>query len=643
MKNDVEAYEKILTINDNFYNNNKSPILFQNKILLYLKSKNNEEKDEKIDELIYYLIQYKKKFQKNISFYARKQFFLLNNQKNNSKELNEDLTNFDCFQKNVYDNLESLINTLLYIDNLSLRKEKIKTIYNWFFKCYNFYHELKNIKEKTSKLPNEIYSELELNQNNKKIVEKYHEDYLNEVENNGLIHRTNEINFFKPNELLKEKKVKNITIKINKNKFTKSIKYDIKKLKEFKGSYSYNRPPYQFYFGKGEQDIIIEKNKLIQEKRNSEEINEALLDYGKKVALYRMNLNNKHEIKKLIEIYNKKNSTSIKKKILNLFSTNKSKKELKKSFSFYMKLNNLEKKKNNSDEIENITILKKVDINNIKNLDKNQIIKDIPINSNKKYDFSCKLKNLFKSKIYNIKREFNDDKIPSDIIYKKRNDDKIFKNRSCYKTMCGFQELHKPILNYSFNPLSGYDLFNYKTNFYNKYFNSDDKEEENQNNKYILFNSTNYFCKKNYNKNKNNLLELRKNMNNSKIFELNRLKNRIIYNSHSNCSILENNYNINENRHLTQRKNIKELLNNFNNSNVQNDIINETNKSAINILNNKKNKNFFNRINMKNLSNAFLNKYNDNEFFPNLYLPNLEKSLLNLPLNNLNISKISKN
>ena len=75
MKNDIESYEKILTINDN-YNNNKSPISFQNKILLYLKSKNIEEKDDKLDELINYLINYKKQFQKKISFFARKQFFL---------------------------------------------------------------------------------------------------------------------------------------------------------------------------------------------------------------------------------------------------------------------------------------------------------------------------------------------------------------------------------------------------------------------------------------------------------------------------------------------------------------------------------------------------------------------------------------
>ena len=39
-------------------------------------------------------------------------------------------------------------------------------------------------------------------------------------------------------------------------------------------------------------------------------------------------------------------------------------------------------------------------------------------------------------------------------------------------------------------------------------------------------------------------------------------------------------------------------------------------------------KNFF-----KNLKNAFLIKHNENEFFPNLYLPNLQNSLLNLPLN----------
>ena len=615
MKNDIESYEKILAINNN-YNNNKSPISFQNKILLYLKSKNIEEKDDKLDELINYLINYKKQFQKNISFYARKQLFLLNNQKK------EDLTDFNCFQKNVYDNLESLINTLLYIDNLSLRKEKIKKIYNWFFKCYNFYNELKNIKEKTSKLPNEIYSELELNQHNKKLVEKFHEDYLNEVENNGLIHRNKEINYFKPNVLLKEKKVKKINNPQNKKRYSNYIKYDIKKIKEFKGSYSYIRPPYQFYFGKGEQEIITEKNKLIQEKRNSEEINDALIDYGKKVALYRMNLNNKHEIKKLIEVYNKKISTSVEKKIINF--SNKSKKEIKKSFSmnsFYKKTNKLERKKNKFDTIQNKKeIIKKIDINNIKNLDENQNIKDIPINSNKKYDFSFKLKNLFESKINNSKREFNE--FPSDIIYKKRNENNIFNNRFCYKTMCKFREEHKPILNYSFNPLSGFDLFNYKSNFYNKYFNSDDKEEKNDK---FIFNSTNYFCKKNYNKNKNNLLELRKNMNNSKIFELYRLKNRIFNKSHSNSSIFDNNNNINENR---SRKNVKEFLNN---SSLN---INEITKNL-----NKKDKKLFN---MKNLSNAFLIKHNDNEFFPNLYFPNLGNSLLNLPLN-YNIIKKSKN
>ena len=115
-------------------------------------------------------------------------------------------------------------------------------------------------------------------------------------------------------------------------------------------------------------------------------------------------------------------------------------------------------------------------------------------------------------------------------------------------------------------------------------------------------------------------------MNNSKIFELYRLKNRIFNKSHSNSSIFDNNNNnINENR---TRKNVKEFLNN---SSLN---INEITKNL-----NKKDKKLFN---MKNLSNAFLIKHNDNEFFPNLYFPNLGNSLLNLPLN-YNIIKKSKN
>ena len=73
--------------------------------------------------------------------------------------------------------------------------------------------------------------------------------------------------------------------------------------RETKFSYSYNRPPYNYSSMVVEKKIKDSKLKLVAEKRGQEEINEHLEKFGVERAKYKENMNNKYELKSIINMY----------------------------------------------------------------------------------------------------------------------------------------------------------------------------------------------------------------------------------------------------------------------------------------------------------------------------------------------------
>ena len=73
--------------------------------------------------------------------------------------------------------------------------------------------------------------------------------------------------------------------------------------RETKFSYSYNRPQYNYDTMIIENNIKNNKLKLLSEKRGEEEIIEHLNKYGLKRAKYKEEMNNKYELKSVINMY----------------------------------------------------------------------------------------------------------------------------------------------------------------------------------------------------------------------------------------------------------------------------------------------------------------------------------------------------
>ena len=300
--------------------------------------------------------------------------------------------------------------------------------------------------------------------------------------------------------------------------------------KEIKSSYSYYRPDMEFNILNAEKKIAENKNQLLAEKKNQEEIIKNLKDFGRIRAQYKADEEKKCQLKSIINYYvnNKKLDTKLLTKYRQTFITSKNmplNKEIKES-NVYSNLrssisiknltpfkekneNKLEKKFNSQniseyqyeyeDDMNNFDnkseeeekrkkeeeklfdkmsrryqrrytysrkdIAKrfrridgdKLILNEAKNMDKKT--KEILDNEKEKitnYDISIKFKKL------NIKKKLLDDranqaknedesddeinnknKLPSDIVYKLANDDKVFKQNLIYKKLCNLNPKSK--------------------------------------------------------------------------------------------------------------------------------------------------------------------------------------------------------
>ena len=279
------------------------------------------------------------------------------------KKLSEELIKFNEYKEEIAttitnpDKLKKLQETFkfkllsklenLVIDALNMRvkenkNERIKKIYDWYNDKYDYFLQLKEMKERTTQDINQI--ELE--------EPKKEEHYLTLKEINE--HRSDIKGYENASKRLKNFKRKNIE-----NKATKEIKFAFKDgvnlnyyykengfnntltsfkenisasstyydtfykknkieintgsdwfrrtgldfSKEQKSSYSFIRPKYEYNFLSVEKDINIEKNKLIKEKRNEEERIKAMKEFAFRKSFYNSNVNQKNEMKELLNLY----------------------------------------------------------------------------------------------------------------------------------------------------------------------------------------------------------------------------------------------------------------------------------------------------------------------------------------------------
>ena len=177
--------------------------------------------------------------------------------------------------------------------------------------------------------------------------------------------------------------------------------------KETKFSYSYLRPIYDLNNIYLENKIIEEKNKLIALKRNKEEINAKLKEFSYFRAKYKESLNNKYEMKNLLNIYVNQHD----------FSSDKLKKyKIKIREKEKEKMESIEARNSNVSEIKNV---ESSEFNNRKSLI------NLNLNLRKNYQSEKVLDNKIKeenSNVSNIKSE-----------YSEKSDAKLKSNPSSYK------------------------------------------------------------------------------------------------------------------------------------------------------------------------------------------------------------------
>ena len=316
---------------------------------------NSEERNSYLDIMVNDLAFYK---------YQRSQS-LFNN------TINTDISSPENF---LYNFLEKYLLEVSYITDKEKREEKIRKIYEWYKEKKKFEKDMKTINYKSYKERNEVdeneylltkkenkFKTLDTDNNhrnlgliNKKMLEEYERKKMSKPfwalkkaissqtlpfkGNNTLTTSTSlsRNNFEKVNlnSLYSSTKGTNVPTKKNYNLETSSFidkpvgglmekDYIISDKdntneniflppvnRETKFSYSYLRPMYDLNAIYLENKIIKEKNRLLSLKRNQEEIKEKLREYSLFRSKFKENLNNKFEMKNLLNLYVNQNNLS---------------------------------------------------------------------------------------------------------------------------------------------------------------------------------------------------------------------------------------------------------------------------------------------------------------------------------------------
>ncbi len=473
------------------------------------------------------------------------------------------------FKELFCNNLEVLIVQLLSCHKEETFKEKLNIIYNWFQKKINEYNSIKNINEKSYDININDYKHFFIK---KKKSLDFDEKIEDEKQHRSFIPNSNKLKEFNfkniklsQNNLVE--KIKEIDENNNLKEYEKNkLKHQIKNLNQpqiktirkivmYENLENKNKiiPSSDFSFITGtkiiDKKIINEKNNDLSNKRNEEEINKNINEFGKKRALFKGNSNKKFEIKKLI-----KNYSNIIKKTKNISISKKNTKEIKNFFTKkyktkkinsykespkkkFIKQKSLQIKRNfpilNSFN-KSFNILPKVSLNNIQNINqKSKIIFNNSLDNEENEEektFYLSFR-LSKSKSLNNLFFFHkkNKQILNDTIFKYTTIDKLFKYRINYSKIINTPEISNSIQN-SFSQ----NQFNLSNDKNKTLYNEMNKTTI----KYNLKNlKRNEILKHNFSNSENDFLQIRKDMEN--INNNDYLKIRHKYNNNINNNALK--------------------------------------------------------------------------------------------------------
>ena len=310
---------------------------------------NNKEKNSYFEIMLNDLANFK---------YQKAEFYSSNDNVNNKKISSNNL---------VYNYLEKYLYEISYLNDKERRGEEINKVYNWYKEKKKFEKDIKTITYKTFKEKNTIdekeyfltkkykykFSDKEKDHRNleiihKKMLDDYERKKLKKpywalkksISSQTLSSNTNSSttnftrNKYEKADLLSiysiskgtnnytKRKYKDETISyidkvegglLEKNYIQQNLDENILLPpvdKETKFSYSYLRPMYDLSSIFLENKIIEEKNKQLAQKREKEELNKKLKEFSLFRAKLKENLNNKFEMKNLINLYVEKNNIS---------------------------------------------------------------------------------------------------------------------------------------------------------------------------------------------------------------------------------------------------------------------------------------------------------------------------------------------
>ena len=355
----------------------------------YLLNFSKKEKNKILEDLVNNIIAFRKK--------------CINQQQSDLKERNEIASNYLLFH-----NLEKNLVEISYISKREHRNEKVEIVYNWYKRILDKNKILKRIKSKSYKSANEKYDLDEGNkekENNDKVIEtkeknKNISDKNQEETNTEIIHeeKTKEVKSLKKIIKLEESFSRNERMQLSSAKIQKSditvnskdnvswnfmtrcrIKKNCTNIYNFprtnseiisssfitpKPNKKYIFPKIKNNFSSLENEIMDNKIKMLKEKRNMEEMNKSLNIFGISRAKFKENINNKYEMKELINMYvnNNENKTEIgNSKLL--------KKYLKRKIKIIKPINeftNIGNKNNNINNTWNKNILEEKEMKSIK-------------------------------------------------------------------------------------------------------------------------------------------------------------------------------------------------------------------------------------------------------------------------------------
>lgn len=622
-------------------------------MLKFLTNFSKKEKNEYLNEMIYDLINYNKEYEKETNHFTIKK-----NASNFKYKL------YKCLQKNLFE--------VVNVENKEKRKEIIDRIYRWYqdkMKCFN---ELKYITKKTYMSSHEFDDEKYVNDKFKSLIQQKN-IFISQADKikNDMNHRSIEIfdkkllEDFKTKHILdaNSKKVKykinpflqsSRSIKVRKNNLSS-------KVKNINTENNISLPLLNYSLLQIDKKLMENKNKMIMEKRNQENIKNNIEQFGVNRAKYKSSSLNKYEIKKLVNSYIKDNNFST------LF-INKNKHKIKNER--YINENKIENDNEINEELSKTKTKLKLDISHIINLNKDK--NDIDNNEmtargmkRMKSQFVKISRDIFKKMgkkiiledIKNLNYKTNKIKDQEKIIYKeislksptnKINNEKVLLNK-CTK----FKKLPSDSLSklYFHN-----DIFKQKI-FYKKLINiSTKKEEKNETNINEKLLDKNIFgdryeliddnSKRNVGKfnlsayNMNNLEKIKNfknNMNLKNIETKENTNNNKIYKINNVYKLYKNNYlNLRKSISSFRRKEYEGLLNKISKcKSCENEESQKNDKDNIDTLYNLNDKLLFkNKISNlikdkkhKYLSSAILNPDESNNF-SQYYLPRSGSMLL---------------